>query len=90
MKYWSAINNITDEKLTNLHKYEMDEEEWRVMVQLQNMLKVCALRSIFGSQFTCSLTGARYSRMPSYVLQELDGAVLIEGAAVFQLLLYTS
>jgi hypothetical protein len=62
VEYRSAIDDITGDKSTNLRKYEMDEEEWRIAVQLQNTLKVRALRSIFGNQFTC-LAGARYSRM---------------------------
>src|SRR5882762_10862482 len=64
VKYRSAIDDITGDKSTNLRKYEMDEEEWRIAVQLQNTLKVRALRSIFGNQFTCPLAGTRYSRMP--------------------------
>jgi hypothetical protein len=40
VRYWSAVDNITGDKLANLRKYELDDDEWRIAVQLQNTLKV--------------------------------------------------
>ena len=41
IRYRSAIDDITGDKSANLRKYELDDDEWRIAVQLQNTLKVC-------------------------------------------------
>jgi len=38
--YQSAINNITADKNGNLRKYKLDDDEWKIAVQLHDMLKV--------------------------------------------------
>jgi len=38
--YRSAIDDITADKNGNLHKYELDNDEWKIAVQLHNTLKV--------------------------------------------------
>jgi len=43
VKYRSAVDDITGDKSVNLRKYELDNKEWRIAVQLQNMLKVHCL-----------------------------------------------
>ena len=40
IRYQLAVNNITGDKSANLHKYKLDNDEWRIAVQLQNTLKV--------------------------------------------------
>ena len=40
IRYRSAIDDITSDKSANLRKYELDDEEWRITMQLQNTLKV--------------------------------------------------
>lgn len=37
----SAINDITGDKTANLRKYELDDDEWVIALQLRNTLKVC-------------------------------------------------
>jgi hypothetical protein len=39
----SAIDDITGDKTANLHKYELDDDEWVIALQLQNTLKVCGI-----------------------------------------------
>ena len=65
VKYRSAIDDITGNKSVNLCKYELDNEEWRIAMQLQTHWRCIVLRSHFGNGFTsqCSLAGARFSRM---------------------------
>jgi len=41
IRYQSVVNDITGDKSANLRKYELDDDEWRIAVQLQNTLKVC-------------------------------------------------
>ena len=41
VKYRSAINDITAEKNANLRKYELDNDEWLIALQLHDTLKVC-------------------------------------------------
>ena len=41
VKYRSAIDDITGDKSANLRKYELDDDEWTITMQLQNTLKVC-------------------------------------------------
>jgi hypothetical protein len=41
VRYWSAVDDITGDKSANLHKYKLDNDKWRIAVQLQNTLKVC-------------------------------------------------
>lgn len=36
----SAIDNITGEKTANLRRYELDDQEWRIALQLRDTLKV--------------------------------------------------
>jgi len=38
--YQSAIDDITANKIGNLFKYELDDDEWKIAVQLHNMMKV--------------------------------------------------
>ena len=38
--YQSAIDSITGAKTSNLHKYELDDSEWKTAQQLQDTLKV--------------------------------------------------
>jgi hypothetical protein len=40
IRYRSAVDDITGDKSANLRKYELDDDEWRIAVQLQNTLKV--------------------------------------------------
>jgi hypothetical protein len=35
-----AIDNITGEKTANLRKYEMEDDEWHITLQLRDTLKV--------------------------------------------------
>ena len=39
INYWLAIDKITGDKSANLHKYELDDNEWTI-AQLHNILKV--------------------------------------------------
>jgi hypothetical protein len=41
VEYQLAIDNMTGDKTTNLRKYELDDEEWKIVQQLRNTLKVC-------------------------------------------------
>ena len=38
--YQSAIDDITANKIGNLFKYELDDDEWKLAVQLHDTLKV--------------------------------------------------
>jgi hypothetical protein len=40
VKFQLAIDDITGDKAANLCRYELDDDEWRIAVQLQNTLKV--------------------------------------------------
>jgi hypothetical protein len=40
LKYRSVIDKISGDKSSNLRKYEMDDDEWRIAMQLQKTLKV--------------------------------------------------
>jgi hypothetical protein len=40
MQYWSAIDEITGNKVANLRQYELNDDEWRIAQQLCDMLKV--------------------------------------------------
>jgi hypothetical protein len=39
----STINDITGDKTENLCKYELDDDEWVIVLQLRNTLKVCGI-----------------------------------------------
>jgi hypothetical protein len=39
----SAIDDITGDKTANLRKYELDDDEWVIALQLRNTLKVCGI-----------------------------------------------
>jgi len=56
VQYQSAINNITGDKNANLRKYELDEAEWNIALQLHSMLKVHA-NPLSEIEFHPSLTG---------------------------------
>ena len=64
INYRLAIDKITGDKSANLHKYELDNDEWMIAMQLHNILKGCN-PWIFLSHSYRSL-GARYSKMPHY------------------------
>jgi len=51
--YQSAINDMTRDKATNLHKYELDDGEWKIAEQLRDTLKVRVFGPIWkiNSQF---------------------------------------
>ena len=40
IKYRLAIDKITGDKLANLRKYELDDDEWSITMQLHKVLKV--------------------------------------------------
>ena len=40
LAYHDAIDKATSEHSLKLHKYEMSENEWELVMQLQNCLKV--------------------------------------------------
>ena len=40
INYQLAIDKITGDKSANLHKYELDDNEWTIAMQLHNILKV--------------------------------------------------
>ena len=39
--YQLAIDDITANKNGNLCKYKLDDDEWKIGVQLHDMLKMC-------------------------------------------------
>lgn len=39
--YRDAINNITANREMKLREYEIDEDEWSIIKQLRDLLKVC-------------------------------------------------
>ena len=41
LKYCSAINNITANKALKLQKYELDDDDWKIVLDLIWVLKVC-------------------------------------------------
>lgn len=59
VKYRSAIDKITGDKTANLRKYELDDDEWMIAIQLRNTLKVTVM-SHFGSFFPFLLFFGRH------------------------------
>jgi len=46
LKYRSAIDNITANKALKLRKYELDDDDWKILLDLIRVLKVCHLTSV--------------------------------------------
>lgn len=46
IKYRSAIDNITANKALKLRKYELDNDDWKIISDLIWVLKVCFLTFI--------------------------------------------
>ena len=43
LDYCIALDTITGERDIKLQKYELDDAEWAIIRQLQNILEVCVL-----------------------------------------------
>lgn len=43
LKYRLAIDNITANKALKLRKYELDNDDWKIISDLVRVLKVCHL-----------------------------------------------
>lgn len=43
IKYRAAIDRLTSDRSMDLRKFELSDEEWKISVQLCNILKVRAL-----------------------------------------------
>ena len=43
VKYHLAIDNITANKALKLQKYELDDDDWKIILDLVQVLKVCHL-----------------------------------------------
>lgn len=41
LKYRSAIDNITANKALKLRKFELDDDDWKIVLDLIRVLKVC-------------------------------------------------
>ena len=46
VKYRLAIDNITANKALKLQKYELDDDDWKIISDLIRVLKVCHLTSV--------------------------------------------
>ncbi|KAG0692440.1 hypothetical protein DFH29DRAFT_882453 [Suillus ampliporus] len=47
--YCKAIDDLTTDKTANLHKYELDDNEWEIATQLQSTLKIFKDATLFFS-----------------------------------------
>jgi hypothetical protein len=43
LRYRPAINTITADKNLKLRKFELDDDEWKIVGDLVSVLEVCAL-----------------------------------------------
>ena len=55
-EYRVALDIITSDRTMDLRKFEMSQEEWAVLEQLQEVLKVCSLRYELITRLFCDLS----------------------------------
>ena len=41
LKYWAGMDGIADKNKLGLSSYGLDDEEWMLLKQLHDILKVC-------------------------------------------------
>jgi hypothetical protein len=57
LAFREALDTITSEKEMKLRKYEMDEEEWEIVRQLEAVLKVSLGLFYHSFRLKCCLSG---------------------------------
>jgi hypothetical protein len=63
VRHRSAIDDITGDKTAGMRKYELDDKEWRIALQLRDTLKVRCYAHLFWNTY-CS--PFRYSKTPLF------------------------
>ena len=59
--YREAINKITDDRAMKLREYELKDDEWKIVEELRDSLKVCSSKLAFFF-FHATDSHYRYSR----------------------------
>ena len=59
--YREAINKITDDRAMKLREYELKDDEWKIVEELRDSLKVCSSELAFFF-FHATDSHYRYSR----------------------------
>ncbi|GBE85227.1 hypothetical protein SCP_0704130 [Sparassis crispa] len=55
LKYWKAIDKMTEDRSKELQKYELSDEEWEIAEQLRDILKIFNDTTLYFSRDTPSL-----------------------------------